>query len=205
MSMAMDLEKLVQDISRLVLNELRQPQAQKTILLFARRNKDLPQALQWLKNKENCLAYVDDSWSVDQIDRFIFPCLSIDQMVDLAMGKGGSKLMSELRQVLLSGKKVEIAEFEYQQFEQSAPSALIQLYKKYHATLEEFGVRTLKTEREFSYRFTGSVVTEADIAQANNDGVSCLEISKRCCVTALAFDFAKQQSIEIQRITGGVR
>ena len=77
------------------------------------------------------MLYASDPYQSEQVDRYILPCLYIDQMVDLALGKGGSKLMYAVRQALLAGKTVEVFQWEYEKYMHSAPRPMLDLYATY--------------------------------------------------------------------------
>ena len=201
----MELEGLVEEITRKVLAELTEAECKKTVLLFAQKDSPLPESLQEVLKDEYRLFYAADDLHIDRIDRFILPCLYIDQMVDLAMGKGGSKLMYAVRKVLLAGKQLEVADFEYRKYSQSAPMSLLALYEQYYETLRGFGVVELQGEAKSVYRVNSGVVKESDIITAKQNGAGSIEIGNSCCVTPLAYDFAREQSIEIKEVVGGGR
>lgn len=201
--MTMEHEGLVREISRRVLETLGLPGDQERLLIFTKKEAGLPQSLEYLNCKNNHLVYVDEQWSMDRIDRFILPNILIDQMVDLAAGKGGGKVMYAVRQVLLTGKQVEVVEFEYKLYQHSAPATLYARYEEYRQILRTFGVIDLQKKQAETHRIAGGVLTGGDIAKLHKTGITCLEVSKECCVTPLAYEFAGDQSIRIHRISGG--
>lgn len=201
--MTMELEELVQQIARKVLTELGEQRPQPSTLIFTQRDKGIAPDIEKCVSRDVRLLYSDDQYSIETIDRFILPCLYIDQMVDLAMGKGGSRLMYSVREVLLAGKKVEVAKFEYKQFLDTAPASLLAVYHNYHDILQQFGVIDLITQQSSPPRcIKGGVITEEHIMKAHREGIPCLEVSESCCVTPLAYDCAKEHSIVIKRVTG---
>ncbi len=204
--MNIELENLIQQIARKVITELGMQGQQESILVFVKKGRALSQLIRKHVGGAGRVLYYDDSYEIEKVDRFILPCLYIDQMVDLAMGKGGSKLMYSVRQVLLAGKKVEVAEFEYRQFIKTAPAALTSMYEQYAKNLITYGLTDLikpeKKESRTKY-LKGGLVTEEDVIKAHQESIPCLEVIDSCCVTPLAFDCAREHSIVIKRVKGG--
>lgn len=204
--MDMDIEELVQQIARKVILELGVQEPRCSILLFSKRETGISPAIEKLLGGEERYLFYDDQYSIEAIDRFILPCLYIDSMVDLAIGKGGSKLMYCVRQVLLAGKKVEVAEFEYKQFLTTAPASLATLYQNYHDILKKFGIVELKEDKKpATVYLRGGLITEEHIKKAHRDSITFMEVADSCCITPLASDCAKEHSIVIKRVTGELR
>lgn len=206
--MSRELENIIKKVTRTVLAEIGGHREQKNTLIFAKRQEGLPEALKQAIHSDDRLLYHSDQYNIEDVDRFILPCLHIDPMVDLAMGKGGSKLMYGVRQALLLGKEVEVAQFEYRQFIDKAPAKLTAMYKNYHDNLKQFGIvelsSTCRRGSELKFLDKG-VITERDLEKAWGDSVSCLEVLENCCVTPLAYDYAREHSIVIKRVTGGTQ
>lgn len=201
-----EMEELVQHIAMKVLAELGVQKSRSLTLIFGKREADVSQEIQDVVGGTSDILYHGDQYEIAKVGRFILPILYIDQMVDLALGKGGSKLMYGVRQVLLAGNKVEVAEFEYRRFTATAPVALTALYEEYHEILKKFGVVELKGEIALlctTKNLFKKVVTEGDVLQAYHDSVTSLEVGGNCCVTALASDCAREHGIVIKRVSGG--
>lgn len=198
----MDIELLVTRLAQSILREL-QAEKRETILLFAGREQKLPEGLTELLGQGPRLLHIGDPCHADQVDRYILPCLYIDQMVDLALGKGGSKLMYGVRQVLLAGKTVEVFQWEYEKYMHTAPRAMLDLYAAYRKELEVFGLTACITAAA-PLRFGKNVLTEADILQAREQGAIQLDIAANCRVTPLARETARNLGIRISTDTGGI-
>jgi len=199
----MELELLVTRLTHAILKEL-QAEQQETVLLFSGSEQKLPEGLSALIDQKARVVHVEEQYQTDQVNRFILPCLHIDQMVDLAIGKGGSKLMYAVRQVLLSGRKVEVYEWEYLRYLDTAPRAMLDLYEGYRKQLEGFGLTDCTSNRKQPVRFDRNVLTEADILQAREHGTLQLAIAERCRVTPLALETARNLGIRISTDTGGI-
>lgn len=200
-----EIEDIIKKVTQTVLAEIGGHSQQKTTLIFARRQEGLPDVLKEKIHGDDRLLYYSDQYNFEEVDRFILPCLHIDPMVDLAMGKGGSKLMCGVRQALLFGKEVEVAEFEYRRFLDKAPAKLTDMYKEYHDNLRKFGIVELcnTCQKGSETRFIGKgVITERDVETARRGAVSCLDVADNCCVTPLAYDYAREHSIVIKRRAG---
>lgn len=198
----MDLEILIAQVTRNILQELRSTAQQETLVLFARKEQSLPEGLAEIFGTKSRVLYGEDNWNVEDVERFILPCLYLDQMVDLAHGKGGSKLMYAVRQVLLTGRKVEVYQFEYKKYLNTAPKNLLTLYEGYRKQLEGFGLIDCITKRTKAVRIEKSVLTQSDILKAKAESVQHLELSAGCRVTPLAYEVAADLGIHIST-TGG--
>ena len=197
----MEIEQLITRLVQSILKEL-QPEKSKTIVVFAARSRKLPEGLTDLLGPKVRILYADDSYQSENVDRYILPCLYIDQMVDLALGKGGSRLMYAVRQVLLAGKNVEVFQWEYEKYLQSAPRAMLDLYSRYRKELEAFGLRAC-TGPVTPVRFEKKVLTEADILRARENTTMQLEVAPGCRITPLALETARNLGIRISSETGG--
>lgn len=200
----MDLEILIARLTRTILSELQAEQQKETIVLFGKKEQLLPEDLAVVLGQKCRVLHVDDPWQPEEVDRFILPCLHIDQMVDLALGKGGSRLMYAVRQVLLTGRKVEVLQFEYRKYLETAPLNLINLYEDYKKQLEGFGLIDCIRPGKHGLRIKKKVLTEADILNAREQGTQQLEVTAGCHVTPLAQETARDLGINIRKHTGGI-
>ncbi len=198
----MDIELLVTQLAQSILKEL-QAEKRQTIVLFAERDRKLPEGLAELLGPESRVLHVSDPYHSERVDRYILPCLYIDQMVDLALGKGGSKLMYAVRQVLLTGKTVEVFQWEYEKYMHSAPRAMLDLYAAYRKELGGFGL-TNCAQKATPVRFGKKVLTEADILWAQEHGSIQLDVAASCRITPLARETARNLGIRISTDTGGI-
>jgi hypothetical protein len=199
----MDIETLVTRLTRTIMQELQAEQQRKTIVLFAKAEQPLPEGLVDLYENTARMLYADDGWQVEDVDRFILPCLHLDQMVDLALGKSGSKMMYAVRQVLLAGREVEVYQYEYRKYLETAPRPLISLYEGYRKQLRGFGLVDCIRCRKNGLRIGKKVVTEADILMARGQGARQLLLSSRCRITPLAHETARNLGIQLSTDTGG--
>jgi hypothetical protein len=199
----MDIEALVATITRAVLQEIEGGSAEPKILVFARKEEELPERLcRFLAGKAWAL-YSGGEPENANIERFILPHLYIDQMVDLALGKGGSRLMYGVRATLLRGCRVEVCELEHRAFCKSAPAGLYSLYESYWRTLRGFGLVEFRESAGSSEPARRRLITEKDIVALHASGTGRLEVESGCRVTPLAKERAGQLGVEIVKQTGG--
>ena len=132
--------------------------------------------------------------------RVIIPLLSCTQMADLAVGRATNYRFQQVLMRLLRGQSVEVFEFEYQRFSQSAPEPLFKLYETYRQTLSRFGLVDCVTKTKASGPlFNKAVVTEADILAAHQQGLQTLQLAATTLVTPLARDCAKTRGILLEK------
>lgn len=200
----MDIETLVARLTRTIVQELQAEQQRKTVVLFIKCGQPLPEGLADLLDTTTRVLYADDTWQPENVDRFILPCLHLDQMVDLALGKGGSRLMYAVRQVLLAGREVEVYQYEYRKYLETAPLQLINLYEDYRKQLRGFGLIECIRHRKNGLRIGKKVLTESDILKARDQGDQQLLLSAGCRVTPLAAETARNLGIKLSTDTGGI-
>lgn len=129
--------------------------------------------------------------------RYILPFLSCNDMADLAQGKASGVFMSEVLRLLLSGREVEVLEFESRSYSETAPAALYALYQGYEKTLAGYGLKECGPKQPDAVRFRGDLVTAADVGKARENGVSTLIIPLTAKVTPLAAEAAGNLNINI--------
>ncbi|MCK5826665.1 MAG: hypothetical protein KAG93_06485 [Desulfuromusa sp.] len=195
----MAIDDLVQTIVREVLRQLQQTAAAPPVLILARPDeKKVPPVLASLGSNQQIVYW--DSVEMDMNpERVIVPFLSCSQMADLALGRATDPLQTKILDFLLAGHGVEIFEFEYHQFTTTAPAALLQLYESYEETLRGFGLQQLGSADEGSTRLNLPLITEKDVIEASQQGVSVLRLRSDVQLTPLAIDSAKERGIQLQK------
>ena len=132
--------------------------------------------------------------------RVIIPLLSCTQMADLAVGRATNYRFQQVLIRLLGGQAVEVFEFEYQRFSNTAPEPLCSLYETYRQTLNSFGLVNFAATKISSYTlFAKAVVTEEDILIADKQGVRTLKLAATTLVTPLARDCANARGIFLEK------
>ena len=147
---------------------------------------------------KRAISYSDGPPSGTKIDRYVLPLLEVGDMADLVMGKGTSASGKKVLELLLTGKTVEVLEYEYLRYEDSAPLPLVKLYRDYAETLTGFGLRPVKTTKKRT-QLTQRVISEKDIEAADRQGVKEIGVASGALITSLADETARKLGIEILR------
>ena len=143
------------------------------------------------------ILYLDDDADGATVERHVLPRLSLTLMADLAQGRASHSFGERLLKLLLSGVGIEAFSMEYKEFETTAPSALIQLYKAHEASLASFGLTGMKVAVDDTRGLSSALVTEGDVIAAGKDGVTTLSLPKTALVTPLALDSARELNIKL--------
>ena len=192
----MTIEQVVRNVVEEVLKQLNSPRKDRIVILAKDGDENVMVVQQQLGN----LAEVGIGADVTTATRVIIPLLSCTQMVDLAAGRATSYRFQQVLTRLLGGKSVEVYEFEYQRFSNTAPSELYDIYETYRQTLKKIGVVDFAAPGDFTNPlFDKSVVTEEDIRAAHKQGVRTLHLAAATPVTPLARDCAKAYGISLEK------
>ena len=195
----MAVDNLVETIVREVLRQLQQTVALSPVLILARPDEAKVAPLLAYLGSNQPVSYWDSAETMVIPARVIVPFLSCSQMADLALGRATDPLQKKILDLLLSGKCVEVFEFEYHQFSETAPAALQQLYECYEETLCSFGLQKVDSTTEESGRLNLRLVTERDIIEAHQRGVSVLRLHADTQLTPLAIDCAKERGVQLRK------
>ena len=216
----MDLESLVKKIAAEILQELKGELTselkgglvralgsdKKTIAVFGKPDEAYPDPVSRIINSGVRVLYVDDDWQGQNIDRYILPFMTLNQMGDLSRGMARGRIAGMVLDTVLRGRTVEVAEYGVEHYRKTAPEALVSLYETQKETLMGFGIRPLKVDqggqRKSMCLTEKSLITEKDIHQALARHVNRLKVAKNGCVTPLAADLARENQIEIIRDPG---
>jgi len=195
----MAIDNLVKTIVQEVLRQLHGLKESQTVLILAREDDAaVAQVLQQLEPGSKAVFW--DKNSVDFAPaRAIIPLLSCSQMADLAQGRATGPRLKKALDLLLAGRTVEVFEFEYLQYGNTAPEPLYQLYASYEETLRSYGLQRFATEQKNIARFSRRLVTERDIIEAHQQGVSVLCVLSDAQLTPLALDCARERGIQLQK------
>lgn len=195
----MAIDDLVQTIVREVLKQLQETTNQQQVLILSRQDDGaVAPVLQHLEQHSN-IVFWDPAIDISAPARTIIPFLTCSQMADLALGRATGPLLKKALDLLLVGKPVEVFEFEYLKFSETAPETLYRLYESYEEILYGFGLRRLDTEGGKIVRLKQRLVTERDVLKAHQQGVSVLRILSDAQLTPLAVDCARERGVQLQR------
>ncbi len=204
--------KLVESVVRVVLEAIAEEKNKETpcgnlpevLVLAARKSSGFLQMAEKLGRQFKMIA-VDDLCRSELADpgkrfcRIIIPALCPVGMADLALGRATGREMILLLGLLLKGYQVEVGEYEYTKYKNSASPQLYKLYQQYEKQLQQFGLQKLsKTDYAGNKKQTGqkTLVTEAilaDMAVGNGE----ITLPKGALITSLAKDYAKEHGITL--------
>lgn len=191
-------KELIEELVQQILGQLTQKHGVENVLIIGSRNDGVDLQLSSDDGVTRRLFYSNELYDANQIDRYILPCLELNDMADLALGKTTSPLSDEVLKLLMGGKNVEVVTYAFNAFENTAPPKLFQLYCNYAETLEGFGIRPYKKVQK-TIRLTKRVISEQDLEKCHAEGLSRVGVADNALVTSLAEDCAKKFGIEIQR------
>lgn len=195
----MTIEQVVRDVVAEVLKRLNplNPLNNDRVVILAKADDENVAALQ---QQLGVPAEVGIGTDVTSASRVIIPLLNCTQMADLAAGRATNYRIQQVLARLLSGKSVEVYEFEYQRYSTTAPAELYDVYKAYQQTLQSFGLVDFVGKGKHSDPlFDKAVVTEEDILVAHKQGLRTLKLSATTLVTPLARDCAKAHGILLEK------
>ncbi|SEA28442.1 ethanolamine utilization protein [Desulfuromusa kysingii] len=195
----MAINDLVQTIVQEVLRRLQGETDSRKVLILAREeDATVGSVLQQLEPGEMAVFWDKNNDNLVPA-RTIIPLLSCSQMADLVQGRATGPLLKKALDLLLAGKTVEIFDFEYLKYEKTAPEPLYQLYVSYEETLRGFGLQRVAAGKQTVSRFSRRLVTERDIIEAHQQGISVLRVLPDAQLTPLALDCARERGIQLQK------
>lgn len=201
--MRVDKELITRLVAEIV-GQLSQERPAEHILVIGSRNDDVGKALPSGNTLSRKLFFSAEGDDTERIDRYILPCLQLNDMADLALGKAVSPDAVIIRNLLLAGKTVEVLEYAYKECENTAPPPLYHLYCQYDETLRSFGLSPVHVEVK-RVSLTKKVISEKDLEKCRAGGITRIDVSSSSIVTSLAKDYARQYRIEIQRSERGTK
>ncbi len=192
----MDLETLARAIADNVLERLRSESRAPRVLVLAKRDESVAATVRERLGHDADLVFLGEA-SDRAPERCILPSLCCVEMVDLAAGRASGPKMTEALRLLLSGARLEVLEFAYKAYAETAPAALYALYEACEKTLASYGVTELKPKAPEIARLRGGLVTEQDVKAARQSGAATLMVPAGTLVTPLAVDAAKEANLTI--------
>lgn len=195
----MDVEALVRAIATEVLKQVNGAEDRDRVLIIGDKSCPKCRDVEKRLGQGHTFVYPDEDPGAEVKIRRILPYLSIRHMAEMAAGKAEGPLMETAFRALLAGGKVEVVEFEYKRYAETAPEGLMRLFEGQEATLASFGLTAFDTQRRETLRFRKSLVTEADVAEATQRGARVLLLPQDARVTALAAESARDSGLTIAR------
>lgn len=195
----MEIDDLVRTITANVIQQMQAKPTQECCMVLSRRDSDLTERIQALIGANVAIRYFGEELQSQTVSRYILPSLSCNNMANLAAGRVEGLYAEEVMALLLQGTEVEVLDFDYTHFSETAPGPLYRLYQSYKETLQSFGLVSFREKKPESIRFWKELVTDKTINETEQRGASTLVVSRTSKVTPLAIETAKQLNITIQK------
>ena len=193
----MDVHELVRAIAQEVLQQIRREAEKPCVMVLEARGEALAARIRECLGEEAEVLFFGEDAGNRTPTRYILPFLSCGAMAELAGGGASGPLLSEALRLLLSGTEVEILEFEYRAYRETAPGPLYSLYQALEKTLATFGMKGFTRKQPGTVRLWESLVTERTVIQAREKGASILWVPEAAKVTPLAAEVANNMGITI--------
>lgn len=192
-------KELVEQLVVQILGQLSDAQRFQNILVLGNRDEASQIRLPHNGDTKVNLFCEGEAYNAETIDRYILPRLEVEDMADLAVGKATSDKAKDILSLLLIGKTVEVQQYAYTNYKETAPGKLYQLYCDYAASLSDFGLCPLEKKVQKSESIHAGVLSEKDIEKCGSEGITRIRVFGKTLVTSLAEECAKKFGIEIQR------
>lgn len=193
----MEVQDLIRAIAQEVLKHIRMEAEKACVMVLEKRDEALAAKVrECLGSEEQVLFFGEDAGGRTPA-RHILPWLSCSAMAELAAGMASGPLLSEALRLLLAGSEVEVLEFEYKAYGETAPRPLYSLYQSYEKTLAAYGMKEFRRQQPGTVRLGENLVTEKTVIQARDKGASVLLVPATAKVTPLAADAARSMNINI--------
>ncbi|WP_432738142.1 hypothetical protein [Maridesulfovibrio sp. FT414] len=197
--MSVDVNELVKSIAAEVLKQLQGGDKRECVLVLAERDCLVAEKVRDCVGGEYEYFFYGEDSPCAGFSRYIVPSLCVCEMSDLAVGKAQGRIMTEVLRLLLLGRTVEVIEFGYQAYAQTAPGPLYALYEAHEKTLAGFGLRKFQPKAPETFRFREHLVTEKVVSNVAAQGASVLIVSPSAQVTPLAAEAARNLNINISK------
>lgn len=129
--------------------------------------------------------------------RYVLPALGCADMAALAAGGSTGDCTAAVLKLLLQGETVEVLEYEYHAYGNTAPGPLYTVYEAHAETLSRFGLKPFQPKQPETVRFRESLVTGAAVDEAK--GASVLMVPENAVVTPQAYEVAGSLNITIEK------
>jgi hypothetical protein len=131
--------------------------------------------------------------------KHILPHLCCSSMADLAAGRVSSRTLETVLSLLLKGVSVEVLEFGYRGYADTAPGALYDLYVGYEKTLASYGLKEFKAKLPESIRVREKLITAPMVEKYGKEGYRNMVVPADATVTPLAAETADAFKMGIQK------
>lgn len=190
-----DMNELARLIAREVLRGIRPEKAAPCVMVLAGRDCELAETVRARLGDDNTYFFLGEDLLGCEPCRHILPRLSCAAMAELAAGGASDEISKVVLGLLLRGRRVEVLEYEYRNFEETAPDGLYALYEAHARTLAGYGLAPFEPDLPDTVRRRDMLVTEDVVAACA--GASVLMVPGAALVTPLARDAARNLGMTI--------
>jgi len=194
-----DVNELARTIAGEVLKQLNGAKEKPCVMILCARDGQVAAKVRAQLEEEADFLFFAEPAAGRTPQRYILPHLCCATMADLALGRASGSLMTEVLRLLLSGVTVEVLEFGYRAYAETAPGPLYSLYESYEKTLAGYGMREFRRRQPDTVRVREGLVTEATVNAALEKGAAVLQVPAGAVVTPLAAEIAGRGHLAIQK------
>lgn len=196
--MQQDLQDIIRAVAQEVIKRLQEETTTKPcVMVLGPRNEGHRLHIKECSDADMEILFWEEDTAGRTPVRYVLPFLSCNDMADLASGKASEEVASEVLQLLLSGVEVEVLEYEYRAYSESAPGPLYALYEAYEKTLVSYGMTELARKAPEAIRFRETLVTQSTVQEVHNIGATTLLVPLKANITPLAAEAAKNLNLTI--------
>ena len=199
----MDMSELVSVVVKEVLERMESRKDRPCVLVLAKREPALEEKVKPLV-EPYFPAGVDLVFFGEELGgrtpaRHILPYLCCSSMADLAVGRVSSRTLETVLSLLLNGVCVEVLQFGYRDYANTAPGALYDLYLGYEKTLASYGLKEFKAKLPESVRVREKLITAAMVEKYGLEGYRTMVVPADATITPLAAETADTLKVGIQK------
>lgn len=197
----MDMAELVRTIVQEVLERTEAARAKACVRVLAPRDEALAERVRTLvapyyEDGADLLFLGEEDHGRRPV-RHILPVLSCSDMAALAVGRAASACMEEVLGLLLRGVEVEVLEFSYRAYVDTAPGPLYELYATHERTLAGYGLRAFRPRLPEKVMVREKLITAAMVEHAGAEGRRTMVIPAGASITPLAAEKAEELNMRI--------
>ncbi len=145
--------------------------------------------------------------------KLVITNIDVSELHSISIGVPKGETSKLVLDFLLNGKEVILIDtaLTFRRYQYTANNNLYSLYENYLETVKSFSVKVI-SESEFyyniqgekapvvkeeQYKFSGNLLTEKEVQEAFNKKFDTIVVNKKCLVTSLAKDIAREYNISI--------
>ena len=197
----MDMSELVSAVVKEVLERMEARKALPCVFVLAKREPALEERVRPLVEpyfpEGVDLVFFGEDLAGRTPAKHILPHLCCSSMADLAAGRASSRTLETVLSLLLKGISVEVLEFGYRGYADTAPGALYDLYVGYEKTLASYGLKEFKAKLPESIRVREKLITAPMVEKYGKEGYRNLVVPADATVTPLAAETADALKVGI--------